>query len=59
MKNYKTMFLGIAVILWGIACRTADLSIFILGDVEEFIGAFAPLIGMVVTIIGYIFCHSD
>lgn len=46
MKNYKTMLLGIAVILLGIACGVNKI---------DWLQYILPFVGIIITVIGYIF----
>lgn len=51
MKEYKTMLLGIAVILFGIACRIT------IGygpsTLTEWSGHILPFVGIIITLVGY------
>lgn len=51
-KEYKTMLLGIALILFGIACR-----VMIIGRIApeflEMIGIYLPFIGIIIVFAGY------
>ena len=52
MKQYKTMLLGIALILFGIACRVMIVGRIDPGFLEE-IGIFSPFIGIIIVLVGY------
>ena len=62
MKEYKTMLLGIAVILFGISCKvTTGYGAFnltewlgyILPFIEECLGYILPFVGIIITLNGY------
>lgn len=58
MKCVKIMLLGVAVILFGIACR-----IMIIGrrfpNIIELFGVFFPFIGLGIVIIGFFLKEQD
>lgn len=52
MKEYKTMLLGIAVILLGIACRVMIIDR--IGPARyEWLGGILPFVGIIITLVGY------
>lgn len=52
MKEYKTMLLGITVILLGIACRVMIIDR-IGPAICEWLGGILPFVGIIITLVGY------
>lgn len=52
VKQYKTMLLGIAFILFGIACRVMIIGRINTGILED-IGIYLPFIGIIIVLVGY------
>lgn len=53
MKSYKTMLLGIAFILFGVACRAKIIGFMSIYFFEEMVAAYFPFIGIIIVLVGY------
>ena len=59
-RNYKVMLLGIAVMLLGLCCAVQwGNGAYFFSTITEIIAAFAPYIGFIIFVIGYIFIDVE